>query len=138
VGVEIRRADPAREGDAFLGLMAANGEDVFHARDVIATTEADLWLASDGGVVVGGLLGRAGTTRDGKRRGGVDNLVVMEARRGAGIGLRLMQTAEAHYRALGLDGMFLTVRGDNATARALYDRLGYAVIEERLRMWKDF
>jgi predicted ester cyclase len=49
-----------------------------------------------------------------------------------------METAEEHYRSRGVEGMQLTIRADNAPARALYDSLGYSPVERRVRMWKEF
>ncbi len=47
-----------------------------------------------------------------------------------------MELAESHYRTLGAAGMQLTVREDNESARRLYESMGYAVIQRRLRMRK--
>lgn len=52
---------------------------------------------------------------------------VLRAHWGRGLARALMLAVEAHARAQGLRRLELTVFAPNARARALYDRLGYAV-----------
>jgi len=75
---------------------------------------------------------------DGAQLGGVDELLVAARYQGRSIGRQLMELAEAHYRASGADGMQLTVNKDNAPALRLYESMGYATAQRRLRMRKRF
>lgn len=59
------------------------------------------------------------------------SVVVDPRARGLGLGRRLVQAAERGAREAGCDAVSLEVREDNAAARALYARLGYA---ERQRL----
>jgi ribosomal-protein-alanine N-acetyltransferase len=53
------------------------------------------------------------------------NLAVAPAARRQGIGRALLTAAMARAREIGAKTMFLEVAGDNAAARALYDRIGF-------------
>jgi GNAT superfamily N-acetyltransferase len=59
------------------------------------------------------------------RRGRIVCLVVDEARRGQGVGTRLMQAAESHARRLGCTDIELTSSRDRTEAHAFYQRMGY-------------
>lgn len=137
MNIEFLRADSAGYGAAFLALFDEVQDDREHARRVIGTVPHELFIARDGARVVGGVLCSELLVR-GQARGGVENLVVSPDYHGQRIGRRLMEMAEVHYRARGVQGMQLTVRADNAPARALYDSLGYHPVERRVRMWKEF
>ena len=137
MSVEFLRADSAEYGAAFLALFDEVQDDGEHARRVLATVPHDLFIARHSGRVVGGALCSELLVR-GKARGGIENLVVSPDYHGQRIGRGLMEMAEDHYRARGFQGMQLTVRADNAPARALYDSLGYHAVERRVRMWKEF
>ncbi|HST84415.1 MAG TPA: GNAT family N-acetyltransferase [Kineosporiaceae bacterium] len=52
-------------------------------------------------------------------------LYVVPARRGAGIGRQLMESALAHARQHGADHMDLGTSEDDVAARALYESLGF-------------
>lgn len=56
------------------------------------------------------------------------NLAVAPAARHQGIGGALVTGAMARARRMGAQTMFLEVAGDNATARALYDRIGFVQV----------
>lgn len=60
----------------------------------------------------------------------VYNVVVDPAHRGLGHGRSIMNAAAAWCRDQGADELGLNVFGHNHTARALYDSLGYVVVEE--------
>lgn len=62
----------------------------------------------------------------------VDQLAVDPAHQGRGIGRALMRAAEALARELGCPELDLTVRADNAGARAFYAALGYTPVQLRL------
>lgn len=65
----------------------------------------------------------------------VDQLAVAPDHQGRGIGRALMAAAEALGRERGCTELDLTVRADNAGARAFYAALGYA--PRQLRLGKD-
>jgi ribosomal protein S18 acetylase RimI-like enzyme len=71
------------------------------------------------------------------RRLGNESLGVLWAVRvfpllqGLGIGTRLIGAAEEELRARGARGVEISAERDNPRARALYERLGYAVTDER-------
>ncbi|MEN8195099.1 MAG: ribosomal protein S18-alanine N-acetyltransferase [Pseudomonadota bacterium] len=56
------------------------------------------------------------------------NLAVAPAVRRQGIGGALVAGAMARARGMGAQTMFLEVAGDNAAARALYDRIGFVQV----------
>ncbi|QZY04041.1 GNAT family N-acetyltransferase [Halobaculum roseum] len=58
-------------------------------------------------------------------RGVVYNLFVRERHRGAGVGSRLLATAESSLADAGADVISLEVMADNADAKRFYDRHGY-------------
>ncbi|MET9313534.1 GNAT family N-acetyltransferase [Kribbella sp. NPDC003505] len=58
---------------------------------------------------------------------------VDHAHRGKGYGRAIMLAAEEECRRLGYTQLDLNVFGDNNTAIALYDSLGYAVISQQMR-----
>lgn len=58
-------------------------------------------------------------------RGVVYNLFVRERHRGAGVGSRLLATAESSLADAGVDVISLEVMAGNADARRFYDRHGY-------------
>lgn len=137
MSIEFLHVDSAGHGAGFLALFDEVQDDGEHARRVMGTLPHDLFIARDGGRLVGGVLCSELLVR-GQARGGIENLVVSPDYHGRRIGRGLMDLAEGHYRARGFHGMQLTVRADNAPARALYDSLGYHPVERRVRMWKEF
>lgn len=68
----------------------------------------------------------------------VYGLEVHSAQRGKGYGRAIMLAGEEECRRRGHTQLELNVFGDNATAIALYDSLGYAVISQQMRkdLWK--
>lgn len=60
-------------------------------------------------------------------RGSINYLAVAPAYQRTGIGVRLMQQAEAFLVELGCPKVSFCVRKDNAAVLAFYDGLGYAV-----------
>jgi GNAT superfamily N-acetyltransferase len=68
----------------------------------------------------------------------IDELFVDEAYRGLGLGGRLLDTAEHHFRLRGCTKVFLQVGRDNEAARAFYhsrgfsDRNGFAMVDKDL------
>jgi len=62
----------------------------------------------------------------------VYDIEIDEAHRGRGLGRAAMVTAEVLAREAGCTEIGLTVDGYNATARQLYDSLGYRVVSTRM------
>lgn len=91
-------------------------EDDFHP-------DASL-LADEDGVVA--------LRRDGPRHFFVEVLYVRPEARGKGLGRALMRAAAEYALDQGADHLELDVLEDNAAARHLYDRLGFATVERRL------
>ncbi len=60
-------------------------------------------------------------------RGQINYLAVLPERRGAGLGRRLMDHAEAALREIGAPKINLQVRGKNREVIAFYEALGYRV-----------
>jgi ribosomal-protein-alanine N-acetyltransferase len=58
-------------------------------------------------------------------------VAVSPERRGAGLGLALVEASAGLARAAGADAMFLEVAVDNAAALKLYDRTGFAAAGRR-------
>lgn len=74
----------------------------------------------------------------GGRFGLLDELYVVPAQRGGGIGKRALEEAEAVCRAEGLPCVRLEVGDDNPHARGIYHRNGYAEHPRRLMTkWLD-
>jgi ribosomal protein S18 acetylase RimI-like enzyme len=119
-------------------LLSHEGEASEHDADVLASQPAEAWLAMEGDQVVGWVLTRPLLSEDGVQRGGVEDIVVARTQRGRGVGRHLMELAESHYRQRGFGGMQLNVRADNEPARRLYESMGYAIVQHRLRMSKQF
>jgi ribosomal protein S18 acetylase RimI-like enzyme len=119
-------------------LLFREEEPSEHDADVLATQPIEAWLALDGDELVGWVLTRPIRSEDGARRGGIEDIVVARSHRSRGIGRHLIELAESHYRQRGFAGMALNVRADNEPARHLYESIGYAVVQHRLRMWKQF
>jgi ribosomal protein S18 acetylase RimI-like enzyme len=71
----------------------------------------------------------------GEQAGYVSTVVVTAAAAGAGVGRLLMRHAEEWARQQGCRVMTLEVFGQNAAARAVYERLGYQ--EQTLKLAKQ-
>ena len=70
--------------------------------------------------------------REGSRHFFVDVLYVKPEARGRGLGRELIRAAAEYAREQGAEHLELDVLEDNAAARHLYDRLGFATVERRL------
>jgi mycothiol synthase len=82
------------------------------------------WLARDGGVPVGALIGSAGD--DG---GWVDWLAVLGSHRGRGIGAALLRRSFATFAERGQRRVLLNVDAENVTgATAVYERVGMRAV----------
>ena len=60
----------------------------------------------------------------------LDDFSVTAAYRGSGIGTKLMQTAEAYAREIGIPAIVLHVEKNNESAFRFYERLGYAIFRD--------
>ncbi len=87
-------------------------------RDYVAV-ERDGELAAYGGIDHGGQVADLMT------------VAVAPGHRGSGLGESMLDELERRAAAGGAEAMMLEVRADNAPARALYDRRGYAVLTVR-------
>jgi GNAT superfamily N-acetyltransferase len=56
----------------------------------------------------------------------IDELFVVERHRSAGLGGKLLDAAEAHFRGAGCTHVALQIGRDNEAARAFYQRRGFA------------
>lgn len=61
----------------------------------------------------------------------VKRVYLLSRFRGAGLGRRLMQEAEAHARSRGIQRLLLGVYSRNETAISFYEKLGYKRVGER-------
>ncbi|HZR69651.1 MAG TPA: GNAT family N-acetyltransferase [Burkholderiales bacterium] len=86
------------------------------------------WIAREGGDIAGCI------AIDGSRAPDTARLrffIVDEGRRGAGLGERLMRTALGFCRGAGFRRVFLTTFAGLDAARALYERHGFALAEQK-------
>jgi ribosomal-protein-alanine N-acetyltransferase len=78
----------------------------------------------------------------------INNVAILPALRGRGIGTMLMERVFEEARQLGAKRATLEVRASNTGARRLYERLGFRVtgtrrsyysnpVEDALILWKD-
>lgn len=123
------RIRPARreDVDALLALEALFPSDRLSRRSLrgfIDNPRAVFLVVEIAGRVAGNLLL---LTRRGSLAARIYSVVVDPAARGLGFGERLVRAAEDAARARGCSAVRLEVRADNAAARKLYRRLGYAI-----------
>jgi len=98
-----------------------------------AGARAGLWIADDGGAVLGCVAVRAkdAATCELKR------LYVSPSARGRGLGQRLYEHAEAFARAAGYARIALDSSRRFAQARRLYERNGFVLVAELDNDWED-
>ena len=91
------------------------------------------WFLCADGVRVGyAVLTFGFSIEHGGRDGFIDDLYVLPAARGRGIGTAAMDLLEQAARDRGVQGLHLEVERGNAKAQALYRRRGYRVTDRRL------
>jgi ribosomal-protein-alanine N-acetyltransferase len=83
----------------------------------------------------GGVVGYAGLDHTGEVAD-VMTVAVGAAARGRGLGRRLLDELEVRARAGGAAYLVLDVRADNAAARSLYERAGFAPLSVRRRYYQ--
>ena len=112
---------------AALRAVGATPPDAATLAEALARADGYVLLAESGGAPVG-LLTAVVIPKLDARRGFlfVDELTVAPAWRRQGAATALLAAAEAAARALGLAGVRLLARPENAAARRLYARAGYA------------
>jgi GNAT superfamily N-acetyltransferase len=94
----------------------------------IDTPESCVYVADDNGVVVGYVFAALEpmSWMELRKAGGViHDVLVLESARGGGVGTKLMQTALAWLREHGAGQIILMTAAKNATAHALFRRLGF-------------
>lgn len=96
--------------------------------DGLDTADTWIWAVEEDGR-------RVGTVFLGVRGGGafLYDITIDAAERGRGHGRAAMLALEDEVRRLGYDGVTLNVWGGNATARGLYDSLGYVELAVSMR-----
>ena len=128
---EQGRVRPAQHRDdaAILTLEELFPSDRMSLRSVrhfLKSPSARTWVAELDGAVVGNLIL---LTRKNSCVARVYSVVVAPQARGRRFAERLVRAAETEALALGLKQIKLEVRADNAAARALYAKLGYAEVQ---------
>lgn len=130
----IRRAGPddARRIAHIERAAAAHpwSEEAVAATLALPTTRA--WLAWDGDRPVGHLV--ASLVAD---VGEVLTVAVLPEARRRGLGARLLDACQDHWREAGVAEGFLEVRAGNAPARALYERAGWERVGIRRGYYAD-
>ena len=97
-----------------------------------ATTGRLRLIERDGEIAGYFVLGFCFSLEFGGRYGLLDELFVLPAHRGGGLAKRALAEIEALCQAEGLDALRLEVNDDNAHARGIYERAGYAAHPRRL------
>lgn len=121
----IRRARPA-DAAAILALEAIFPSDRMTIRSIrrfLRVPSASVWIAERDGTVVGNLIW---LRRAGSRAARIYSVVVAPEARGLKLAQRLIAAMEQEATRAGCATATLEVRADNAAARSLYARLGYA------------
>lgn len=99
-----------------------------------------LLVADSGGYPVGRLFillnGHNAKRANGSTHAYLYSLQVMSLFQGKGIGTRLIDAAEALLRQRGFAVVSIAVAKDNPRAQALYERLGYVVVDENEGRWQ--
>ena len=75
--------------------------------------------------------------REGSRRARIYSIAVAPEVRGQGVGVQLVDRAEAAARSKGRTGMRLEVRKDNAASIALFEKMGYQRFGEYVDYYED-
>lgn len=145
MAVSIRLAKSS-DRDALLELIAA-----YHAfeqipHDAVAAAEAiapllartdagRVWLVRDADRTVGYVALCFGYSIEfGGRDAFVDEMFLVEAARGRGLGRSALDQVADAARGLGVKALHLEVARDNTRAQSLYDRLGFALRDRYVLM----
>ena len=142
-GVEVR---PAGRGDAeaLLPLLRDYYAEDSYPFDAAASRAAlcgllehpergRAWLAHEGGRIAGYVVLTLGWSLEYRGLDAfVDELYVTPARRGRGLGRRLLEELLRECRRLGVRALHLEVERDKPEAQALYRKLGFEDHERKL------
>jgi ribosomal protein S18 acetylase RimI-like enzyme len=123
-----------------------NGEFIHFRRlfaeayHLVELGEAIMWVADLPGIgIIGQLFVQVNSQNpalaDGIKRAYIYGFRVQALYRGAGIGSRLLITAEDDLIERGFNSIVLNVSQDNPAARRLYERFGYHVIAHDPGIW---
>jgi RimJ/RimL family protein N-acetyltransferase len=124
--VELAR-EVGEEREAWLltsGEWRTATEERRYLRAVRRSRDAAVFVAEDAGILVG----RLSVARDphpSSHHVADVGLMISRSHRRRGIGLALMEVAEAWARSVGVEKLELHVFPHNEPAKALYERLGY-------------
>ncbi len=123
--------------DVFCAVEQARPDD--RIKDLILGSDSDVFLATLDEEVVGFIVLKEGSRPEHrvfrpKRFAFVEDLIVDEAKRGRGIGTRLLQEAHSWTKARQLGAIQLRVWTVNAEAARLYEREGYRRIIETMEL----
>ena len=136
--IERVRTDTWR--DAYRGLMPDSllsrlGYDATRRRALMAALLPDqfVFVAEDGGAVVGFCMGGPSRSLDDPFRGEVYAIYVLPENHGHGLGRALLHTAANELVDQGLDSMIIWVLRENAPSRRFYERMGGAWIRDEER-----
>jgi GNAT superfamily N-acetyltransferase len=131
MGIAIRLAtladaEPVARLMTDLGYPTTSGEMERRLTAVLADVSYRTFVACDGDVVVGVAGTRVGPMYESDQPyGQIMALVVAGAHRRRGIGVRLMQAAEAHFIERGAAASIVTSANRRADAHAFYETHGY-------------
>lgn len=133
----IRAAEPrdlgglvALENEAFAGDQL----DRRAFRYALQSSTIDMLVAEGGSTMLGYVQIQR---RTGSTLARLTSVAVAKAGAGQGIGSKLVAAAEALARKHGCRRMRLEVRADNARARSLYERTGYALFTTVADYYED-
>jgi ribosomal protein S18 acetylase RimI-like enzyme len=126
----VRRGDWPRveavDAAAFPPFWQLGIDGIVDARAATPSNRMRVAVAPDGGVVGYAVFGRSG------RRGFVQRLAVDPDAQSHGLGTTLVVDGLRWLRARGADSALVNTQIDNARALALYQRLGFCLLDERL------
>jgi ribosomal-protein-alanine N-acetyltransferase len=134
--VRIRRGVVA-DAAAILEMESHFPSDRMSARSVrnfLASPTSRVWVAQLSSTLVGSLIL---LTRRNSRSARIYSVIVLPEMRGRGLAARFVAAAEAQARKDGLAAVTLEVRADNAPARALYKKHGYAEVKSLPGFYDD-
>ena len=132
--MEIRRARPD-DATGISEMEEAYFSDPWAKKDIfsyICSEDGMSFVATDGGEVIAYVIGKIIPPE-----GEIYRIAVREARRGRGIGYRLLSYALKTERGRGLESVFLEVREKNTAAIALYSSFGFKEIALRKNYYKN-
>jgi [ribosomal protein S18]-alanine N-acetyltransferase len=123
----IRPAQPSDLADV-AAIERAVFSDPWSTNDFVECLASGVpfLIAESRGVVIGYVIARRAADE-----GEILNLGVAPARRGRGVGRRLVERVLAQLAGQGVRDVYLEVRESNAVARRLYQSLGFAEVARR-------